>query len=67
MEFQTMVAAGRLSEVLGPGPDSAFLNNDRQHAGMGMVYGAKRSLAEMENDETTTKQLTLIQMASTTT
>src|SRR5688500_18683812 len=25
MEFQTLAAAGRLSEVLGPGPDSAYL------------------------------------------
>src|SRR4030095_8934348 len=29
MEFQTFAASGRLSELLGPGPDSAFLNNDR--------------------------------------
>ena len=58
MEFQTLVAAGRLTEVLGAGPDSAFLNNDRSMRRMGMVYGAKRSLAEMEKDETTKKQLT---------
>ena len=37
MEFQTLVAAGRLTEVLGAGPDSAFLNNDRSMRRMGMV------------------------------
>ena len=57
MEFQAMVAAGRLSEILGAGPDSAFLNNDRSMRRIGMVFGAKRSLEEMEKDETTKKQL----------
>jgi penicillin amidase len=45
MEFQTFAAGGRLSEILGPGPDSAYLNNDRTMRRMGMVFGAKRSLA----------------------
>lgn len=53
MEFQTIAASGRLTEILGPGPDSAFLNNDRRMRRIGMVYGAKRSLSEMEKDETT--------------
>jgi penicillin amidase len=57
MEFQTYAASGRLTEVLGPGPDSAFLNNDRKMRRMGMVYGAKRSLAKMEEDEETNGQL----------
>jgi penicillin G amidase len=57
MEFQAMVAAGRLSEILGAGPDSAFLNNDRSMRRMGMVFGAKRSLEEMQKDETTKQQL----------
>jgi penicillin amidase len=58
MEFQTLAASGRLSEVLGPGPDSAFLNNDRSMRRLGMVYGAKRSLAEMQKDQRTNMQLT---------
>lgn len=48
MEFQTLAAAGRLSEVLG----EATLEYDRFQRRFGMVYGAKRSLAEMENDAT---------------
>jgi len=50
MEFQTHVAAGRLSEVLGAGTDSAYLNNDRNMRRLGMVYGAKKSLETMERD-----------------
>lgn len=53
MEFQTHAAAGRLSEVLGAGPDSAYLNNDRIMRRVGMVYGARRSLEEMEKDPDT--------------
>jgi penicillin amidase len=57
MEFQTYAAAGRLSEVLGAGPDSAYLNNDRNMRRLGMVYGARRSLVEMEKDDDTRKQI----------
>jgi penicillin G amidase len=57
MEFQTRAASGRLSEILGPGPDSAILNNDRSMRRIGMVYGAKRSLEEMEKDRDTKNQL----------
>ncbi|MBL7696695.1 MAG: penicillin acylase family protein [Chitinophagaceae bacterium] len=57
MEFQTIAASGRLTEILGPGPDSAFLNNDRRMRRLGMVYGAKRSLTEMEADEESKKNL----------
>jgi penicillin G amidase len=57
MEFQTYAAAGRLSEILGPGPDSAYLNNDRNMRRVGMVYGAKRSLQEIEKDSLTGKQI----------
>ena len=53
MEFQTYAAAGRLSEILGVGPDSAILNNDRNMRRIGMVFGAKNSLREMESDEST--------------
>lgn len=57
MEFQTIAASGRLTEILGAGPDSAYLNNDRRMRRIGMVYGAKKSLAEMENDEATKNNL----------
>jgi penicillin G amidase len=57
MEFQTLAASGRLSEILGPGPDSAILHNDRSMRRLGMVFGAKRSLAEMEKDRITKEQL----------
>lgn len=57
MEFQIYAASGRLTEILGPGPDSAYLNNDRKMRRMGMVYGAKRSLAEMEKDPVTQSQI----------
>ncbi|MEO8582998.1 MAG: penicillin acylase family protein, partial [Flavitalea sp.] len=57
MEFQTFAAAGRLTEVLGAGPDSAYLNNDKFMRRLGMVYGAKRSIAEMEKDPTTRNEL----------
>jgi penicillin amidase len=57
MEFQTYAAAGRLSEILGPGPDSAYLNNDRSMRRLGMVYGARRSLTEMMKDEDTRMEI----------
>jgi penicillin amidase len=53
MEFQTHAAAGRLAEILGAGNDSAILNNDRKMRRLGMVTGARQSLAEMENDSAT--------------
>jgi penicillin amidase len=57
MEFQTHAAAGRLSEILGAGPDSAYLNNDRNMRRVGMVYGATRSLVEMEKDAETKSEM----------
>lgn len=53
MEFQTLAAGGRLTEILGPGEDSAFLKNDRNMRRMGMVYGAEQSLKAMEADPAT--------------
>src|SRR5687768_5703459 len=50
MEFQTHVAAGRLSEILGGGEDSSILNNDRKMRRLGMVTGARKSLQEIEKD-----------------
>jgi penicillin amidase len=53
MEFQTHAAAGRVSEVLGPGPNNAYLNYDRNMRRLGMVYGARRSMEAMEKDTVT--------------
>lgn len=50
MEFQALAASGRLASVLGAGPDSAYLNNDRLFRRMGMVYGAENSLKVAEAD-----------------
>lgn len=57
MEFQTHAAAGRLSEIVGPGADSAILNFDRNMRRLGMVYAANNSLQVMESDTTTKKVL----------
>src|SRR5688572_26120108 len=53
MEFQTHAAAGRLSEILGSGPNDAYLNYDRNMRRVGMQYGARRSLDSMENEPAT--------------
>ena len=50
MEMQVYLASGRLTEVLGAGPDNAYLNNDRNMRRVGMVYGAKHSLEAIESD-----------------
>lgn len=57
MEFQTHAAAGRLSEVLGAGPNNAYLNYDRNMRRVGMVYGARHSLDTMESDPSTKTML----------
>ncbi|WP_400192572.1 penicillin acylase family protein [Hymenobacter sp. B81] len=49
MEFQTHVAAGRLSEIVG----ESRLETDRFFRRMGMVHGAQRSLAVMMAHPTT--------------
>ena len=51
MEFQTMAAAGRISEVLGN--DVRFIKYDRETRRMGMVYGAESALKEMETNPIT--------------
>jgi penicillin G amidase len=48
MEFQTMAAAGRVSEVLGADP--RFLQYDREQRRLGMVYAAERAQKEVEKD-----------------
>jgi penicillin G amidase len=53
MEFQTMAAAGRLSEILGRGPDDALLNNDRLMRRLGMVSSAEKAVLEMEKNSLT--------------
>ena len=46
MEFQTHVAAGRLSEVIG----KEGLNTDRFFRRLGMVYGAEQAIAATDMD-----------------
>ncbi len=48
MEFQTHAAAGRISEILGPGPDNRILQYDRSMRRLGMVYAAEQSVKEVE-------------------
>ncbi|HWB91088.1 MAG TPA: penicillin acylase family protein [Puia sp.] len=50
MEFQTFAASGRISEVLGAGPDNAFVKYDRGMRRLGMVTAAKAALEAMEQD-----------------
>ena len=51
MEFQTLAAAGRISEKLGNDP--RFLRFDREQRRLGMVYAAENALREMEKDPVT--------------
>jgi penicillin amidase len=53
MEFQTHVAAGRLSEIIG----AQALDYDRFQRRMGMVYGARQSLSAMMADPLTRNML----------
>jgi penicillin amidase len=46
MEFQTHVAAGRLSEIVGP----ERIGVDRFFRRLGMVYGAEQTMASAEKD-----------------
>lgn len=46
MDFQTYVAAGRLSEIAGPDK----LGIDRFFRRLGMVYGAEQTMQKMEKD-----------------
>lgn len=50
MEFQTHAAAGRISEILGPGENNVYLQYDRQMRRLGMVYAAKKAVVEMEKE-----------------
>ncbi|MBS1565903.1 MAG: penicillin acylase family protein, partial [Bacteroidetes bacterium] len=51
MEFETLAASGRLSEVLGPRIGATSLvDRDRYYRRLGMGYAAEKSLALMESD-----------------
>ena len=51
MEFQTLAAAGRISEKLGNDP--RFLRFDREQRRLGMVYAAENALKEIDKDPLT--------------
>jgi penicillin amidase len=48
MEFQTMAAAGRISEILGSNPQ--YLRYDREQRRLGMVYAAENAVKEINKD-----------------
>ena len=50
MEFQTHAAAGRISEIMGLGVDSAFLKLDRDSRRMGLMFGAEQCLSAISQD-----------------
>ncbi|MGC3948793.1 MAG: penicillin acylase family protein [Chryseolinea sp.] len=51
MEFLTHAAAGRVAEIAGAGPNGAILDYDRGQRRLGMVYGAKRALEAMKQNQ----------------
>ena len=53
MEFQTHAAAGRISEILGEGPEGRILDYDRGQRRLGLGYGAMHALEVMQKDATT--------------
>lgn len=50
MEFQTLAGAGRISEILGAGPNNAILDFDRSQRRIGMVAGAQQFMKAVEAD-----------------
>lgn len=52
MEFQTHAAAGRISEILGVGPEGRILDYDRGQRRSGMVYGGQHAHDLMMENET---------------
>ena len=52
MEFQTHAAAGRVSEITGPGTGDAILNYDRGQRRRGMVYAAENALKVLNSNPT---------------
>lgn len=51
MEFQTHAAAGRISEILGAGPNNAILDYDRNQRRLGMTFGAMHALEVAKQNE----------------
>jgi penicillin G amidase len=51
LEFQTHAAAGRISEILGEGPDEAILDFDRSQRRIGMVMAANNFIEATEADQ----------------
>src|SRR5690606_23853938 len=50
MEFQVMAAAGRLSSILGPGPENAFIAYDRRQRRLGLPFAAQNAADMMVKD-----------------
>lgn len=55
MEFQTHVAAGRVSEVFGKGPGDAAITLDRENRKKGLLWAAQRTVEALKKDEETYK------------
>lgn len=53
MDFQTRAAAGRLSEILGPGDNDVLIGFDRGMRRLGMVYAAEKAVEEVKKDPAT--------------
>lgn len=53
MDFQTRAASGRLSEIVGPGPDDLLVNFDRDKRRLGMVWAAEKAVEEVKKDPAT--------------
>ena len=53
MEFQTHAAAGRLTELVGRGPEDRVLNLDRETRRKGIPFGAARSQETVLSDPVT--------------
>ena len=49
MEFQTHAAAGRLTEILGAGPENRILDYDRGQRRLGMTYAANVAFEAMRS------------------
>jgi penicillin amidase len=50
MEFQTFASAGRLTELVGRGPDDAVLEMDRMMRRKGLPWAAEKMIARIQND-----------------
>jgi penicillin amidase len=50
MEFQVLAAAGRLSSILGPGPENALVEYDRRQRRLGIPFAAQNAAEMMTKD-----------------